>query len=128
MNWVSRLLALLLLSVWAVASVHCKLEVLPGMDFLKFCHADDAPAAPHAPCEDDGCAEVEDGNYRPEEQAASVPAPDLSMSPSLVALTPVEAVPRPSPAFGSESPPHLIRSWQFLARTALPPRAPSRPV
>ena len=118
-------MALTVLALWGLAAMHCKLEALPGLDFLKSCcFVDSAPASPRD-CESDGCGTVEDGNYRAEEQNAAAPQPLLIlalMSPLVEARLPELQAP-PFPA--SESPPELPKIWQFSHRTALPPRAPS---
>jgi len=116
---------MLTLALWGLASMHCTLEGVHGLDFLKSCcFVDSAPSAPQD-CEGDGCGEVEDGQYRPEEQTASAPQPLIV----LALLSSVFEVPLPELQaalfVASESPPELPRVWQFSHRTALPPRAPS---
>lgn len=124
-NRVSRALSMLLLSVWAVASMHCKLEALPGWEFLRFCHAEESPADHATGCAEDACAEIEDGNYRPEEPISPVPAPEFAAAliflPRLLALPAPSRPPRPI----AGSPPHLLASRHFADRSAPSPRAPS---
>lgn len=105
--------------------MHCKLEVLPGFDFLKSCcFVDSAPSAPKD-CESDGCGAVEDGGYRAEEQTISAPQPLLVLAVLFSAIeVPIPELPACS-FVTSESPPELPRTWQFSLRTALPVRAPS---
>lgn len=118
-------IALIILALWSLAAMHCRLEVLPGFDFLKSCcFAGSASSAPKD-CESDGCGAVEDGGYRAEEQTASAPQPLLVLA---VLFAVVEAT-RPElqacSLVTSESPPEIPKIWQFSLRAALPVRAPS---
>jgi len=122
----TKAVAVVVLALWGLAAMHCKLEVLPGLDFLKksCCFADSAPSSPKN-CESDGCGAVEYGSYRAEEQNAAAPQPLLI----LALISPVMEAPLPAlpgVCFSeSQAPPELHRIWQFSYRTALPPRAPS---
>lgn len=120
-----KVTAMLTLVLWGLASMHCTLEGVPGLGFLKTCcFLDSASAAPQD-CESDGCSSVEDGQYRPEEQTVSAPQPLLI----LTLLAPVIEAPPPATQAvlltASEFPPELPKVWQFSQRAALPPRAPS---
>jgi hypothetical protein len=121
----TRIAAVVALALWGLASMHCKLEAVPGLEFLRSCCFADAASDGHKDCESDGCSAVEDGNYRAEEQNVSAPQPVLL--PALLSTT-IEA---PLPGFEAHPfvaptpPPELPRSWQFSFRTALAPRAPS---
>lgn len=117
--------ALIVLALWGLAVMHCKLEAVPGFDFLKSCcFVDSEPSSP-TDCESDGCGAVEDGGYRSEEQTASAPPPLLI----LALLSAVIEAPMPElqvcSFVSSHPPPELPKTWQFSYRTALPPRAPS---
>ena len=121
----TKVFAMLTLALWGLASMHCTLEALPGLDFLKTCcFADTAPSS-QSGCETDGCGAVEDAGYRPEEQPVSAPLPLLILAAlaSAPEATPFEFQTRS--VVGSLSPPELPQAWQFSYRTALPPRAPS---
>ena len=121
----AKTIAMLTLALWGLAAMHCTLEGVPGFGFLKSCcFVDSAPAAPQD-CEDDGCGEVEDGQYRSEEQTVSAPVPLLVLSFLLPVWEATAPPARPQPVLPSGSPPELPRAWQFSYRTALPPRAPS---
>jgi len=113
------------LVLWGLAAMHCQLELLPGLDFLKSCCLVEATASSSNTCESEGCCALEDGNYRPEEQTAVAPQP--IRFPALLAAT-IEA-PLPELPICSfvviPSPPELLKVWQFSRRTARPPRAPS---
>ena len=121
----ARCFALMVLALWGLAAMHCKLEALPGMAFLRSCCFADSSSASPKDCETDSCGAVEDGKYRPEELNASAPHPVLV---SALLLAAIEA-PLPElmahPFTVAKPPPELPRSWQFSLRAALPPRAPS---
>ncbi|MCX6922123.1 MAG: hypothetical protein NT154_02720 [Verrucomicrobia bacterium] len=121
--------AVAIATLWVAAGAHCRLEVLPGLEFLSCCQhteAEKTPAHHEKDCGDDGCATIELGFYKVSKQQVSpvkpllafvawlVPSPgnwQASASDPLVSIAP--------------SPPELVPLWQFLQRTALPPRAPS---
>ena len=116
-------------TLWVAASFHCRLEVLPGFEFLSCCQhseSEQSPAHHEKECNDDGCAAVELGLYRPETPQ------EVSVMPLLTLVTLLSPLPERAQvsAFDhqisiSSSPPELPKSWQFYQRTALPPRAPS---
>lgn len=125
MTKLTKLFAVLTLALWGLASMHCTLEALPGLDFLKTCcFADTAPSS-HQGCESDGCAAVEDGSYRAEEQPVFAPQPLLAHALLTSVTEPMRSELQAPFPVGSLAPPELPRSWQFSRRTALPPRAPS---
>ena len=111
------------------ASFHCRLEVLPGFEFLSCCQhsgSKQSPAHHEKECNDDGCAAVERGFYKPETPQDAPVTPSLALP---AWLSPLPELSRDS-AFDhlisiSSSPPELPKAWQFSQRTALPPRAPS---
>jgi hypothetical protein len=125
---VSRLakaIVFVVLALWGLAAMHCKLEVLPGFDFLKSCcFVGSAPSSPKS-CEGDGCCAVENGSYLAEEQSAAAPQPLL-----IPALLPA-VIEAPLLEFSgicfseSKAPPELSRFWQFSYRAARLARAPS---
>jgi hypothetical protein len=120
----TKVFALLTLALYGLASMHCALEGVPGLDFLKTCcFVDSAPSAPQD-CDSDECA-VENESYRAEEQTVSAPQPLLifALLSSMIEAPMPELQARFSVA--SQTPPELPKVWQFSHRTALPPRAPS---
>ena len=125
MSKLTRYIALMVVALWGVASMHCKLEAVPGLQFLKTCCFMDSPSSSPKDCDSDGCSTVEDGKYRPEEQTASAPQPALILAllPAVIEV-PLPAF-EPHPFVAGRPPPELPRSWQFSFRTALAPRAPS---
>jgi hypothetical protein len=112
-----------------MASFHCRLEVLTGFEFLSCCQhsgSEQSPAHHEKECNDDGCAAVERGLYRPETPQ------DAPVMPLLALATLLSPLPEHAQVSVfdhlvsiSSSPPELPKAWQFFQRTALPPRAPS---
>ena len=117
------MLFLVLAFAWAPITWHCNLEVLPVLDFLACCS--DNAAAPHqdSDCDEDGCAVVESGNYKTQDEHIDVaPPPLVSWLVDLASAGPIDET---SQSVLATSPPEELRIWQFVLRTALPVRAPS---
>lgn len=124
MSKLGKVVVLAVLALWGLATMHCKLEALPGLDFLKCCCPGEPPPSGHTDCESDGCGAVEEGGYRAEEQTASAPLPPLLLadrSAVMAALLAELRNPDPVPS----PPPEIPRAWQFALRAARSPRAPS---
>lgn len=134
------------LAFWLAGSNHCRLEQLPGMQFLACAPADCASdtnahdessdctghensGCPEDACAGDSCAEVEGAFYQSGKLRVKAEAPALaSTNPLLAVLTLAAFDPSPVlqfPPSDSDSPPELPRLWQFTQRAAAPPRAPS---
>lgn len=115
-----------LLGLWLGATNHCKLEEIPGLNFLVCC--DHEAGAPHQDedCDNDTCAQVEDGLYKTEDSKVAALPPGLLL---VGCLSPAAEERSPSRfqivGFCTIAPPELPVTWQFSSRTALPPRAPS---
>ena len=120
------LVTLLLVALWPLATSHCNLEQLAGLEFLA-CADEPAAVAPHQDnsCETDSCASVESGFYKTEDGSQLVPTPSLVPSAFLTAVLAEAAQPASIRQISHFAPPDLPRVWQFSFRTALPPRAPS---
>jgi hypothetical protein len=99
---------------------HCSWESVIGGDFFKC-----APVAEKGDCsgEDDACASVESASYKTPEAALDVPVPSFSFV--LFQLPVLAAPPAQQVAPVTAAPSEIPTSWQFVSRTALPPRAPS---
>ncbi len=118
-----------IVTLWVAASFHCRLEVLTGFEFLSCCqHSETEPSPAHheQECNDDGCAAVERGFYKP---ARLENAPLIPLLALVAWLSPLPQQEQ-ADAFvqsvsSSSSPPELSQAWQFLQRTAQAPRAPS---
>lgn len=117
-------LLLVMAFAWAPITWHCGLEVLPILDFLACCdHEEESAAHQDDDCEQDGCAVVESGNYKTQEQQVFVAPPQIARWwAELVAPRPIDQLYQEIPA---TSPPEDLRTWQFVVRAALPVRAPS---
>jgi hypothetical protein len=115
-----RITVFLVLALWLVATQHCKLEKITGLEFLR-CASD---TATQSDCEGDSCASVEGGDYKLSDNQRVAP---VLLMVAAVAL-PIAEVPaateccsKPPPS----PPPEIPKAWQFITRTASPPRAPS---
>lgn len=117
-------MAAVLALLWLPLSSHCTWEHLPGLELFS-CHSE-AETEPHQDddCQTDGCAAVETGSYKIEEQPASIPAQLLL--PCLTSMLPTgTTTPLNLGSAPASPPPELSRNWQFAFRAAAPPRAPS---
>jgi hypothetical protein len=106
-----------MLALWLPATNHCRLETLPGLDFL-LC---DASAPGDLDCEGDACGPVEKVPYKSADSRvvlvdipALIPAiaTAVESQPQIGITDPITFVDPPPP-------------WQFSLRAAKPPRAPS---
>ena len=125
MSRLTKVIAVVALALWGLATMHCDLEQVPGFGFLAWCHPQETAPQQSHDCGGDTCSEVESALYKTEQQTVTVPMPVLAVSfllPLWDASAPTCA-PKPVPLH--PSPPELPRLWQFFYRTALPPRAPS---
>src|SRR5262245_17384941 len=120
-----RFAVLTILTVWGLAAMHCKLEVLPGLEFLECCCNVETNTPSPKDCENDGCGTIEDGSYRSEEERVSAPQPVLLLGLLAGLIEAPQPVFQPASFVGSPLPPELPKVWQFSLRAALPPRAPS---
>ena len=127
---VLRFLAALVLAVlWLPATVHCGLEASGLLENSEAgcCAHDEAADEQNADCEHGACEVVESGDYQPAHNFLKVSAPvAVEGFVSLIELA-VEAIqpPESDARPRAESPPEIRRTWQFLARAALLPGAPS---
>ena len=117
------------MAFWLFATQHCGLEaagLFAGHDDLMEGRSCCTTAGG---CENDGCATVEDGAYRPDQGSLVVPAPSLTAVGWLiscdVALPKKTQSERPSRSEPFERPLDWVTTWQFVQRAALSPRAPS---
>lgn len=126
MNLVRRWLTLGLVALWPVLTSHCQLEAIASLGFLVCCEHDDAIPHQDSDCDTDGCAVIEGGFYKIEEDDVMVASPEeaLGMVPKRLPTAPTATE---SVCFSANTavPPELPSSWQFSFRAALPPRAPT---
>ena len=117
---------LVLVTLWVMASNHCRLEHIPALAFMTCCDHDDSAGSQDKDCEADGCAAVENQLYKADTSQRVTPAPTVLLthflSPVLAELLAPAAS---SHVLPDAAPMELPRVWQFSYRTALPPRAPS---
>ena len=108
--------------LWVPITSHCKLELIPGLEFLHC--AGDTPTKSN--CEGDSCQTVESGAYKTQDNDDLVPLPVVTVDLSVL-VPPAEMSAPESGSVGifTASPPELPKVWQFVYRTALPVRAPS---
>ena len=125
-----RFLAALVLAVlWLPATLHCGLEASGLLEKSEAgcCAHDESGDEQTADCEQGACELVESGDYQPAWNLLKVSAPVAVdgfvwlMEIAVEAMQPPEGDAPPR----AESPPELRRTWQFLARAALLPGAPS---
>jgi hypothetical protein len=119
-------MVLLVALAWAPLTSHCRIEAVPGFEFLR-CSTDSPPSNEGGdPCDDGGCCSIESAKYQPIRQQ------DVT-SVVLVAILPSDGIGRVEqrlpagacPWISSVAPAHLSSTWQFSRRAALPVRAPS---
>ena len=120
-KWLKTLSVLALLALWLGATNHCRLEQIPGLEFLQC--ASDTEA--NSNCDGDGCEVVENSLYKVDDAQAVAVVP--AFVGAVFLLPTVEQTPPPPllSDFSTVASPELPGTWQFSYRTALPPRAPS---
>lgn len=131
-NWLRRIIALVLLALWLPATSHCALETVLGVvnDHCESsCSHDfaggDADAAAHLAA--DSCDVVESGAFKPVLESLAAPAPSLWV---LVCLSCVHAVvlaearPLAPPAWSADNPDSWVPARHLARRAIAPARAP----
>jgi hypothetical protein len=127
MKSIRTALTLLLAILWLPVTSHCLiLESVSSLDFLSCCAHEEATAHHEDDCATDFCAVVENAQYKSSLQRVTAPSMDMygffELPPLLATtLTPTAIGPHQS----NDALARLPVAWQFSARTALPPRAPS---
>lgn len=117
--------ALILAVFWLPLTMHCQLELLPGMAFLACCPHHQSPHQDND-CDEDCCAVIESGHYSAQILPVEIPVPLLGAFNYLAEELEFHSFPPEShfPILRSV-PPDTPLPWQFVFRAALPPRAPS---
>ena len=110
--------------VWALLASHCRIESIPGFEFLRCGTEAQEPGGDH--CRDNGCCSVESAQYHSSRQDDIAPVVVADLAPFDNSQAPERSLP-PEICLGvlTTGPPGLLKSWQFSSRAALPPRAPS---
>ena len=114
---------------WVLLTSHCKIEAMPGFDFLR-CATDIHPPTESEsggdPCKDAGCCSIESAQYHAPRQQENATVAVVVVVPADNFGVVEQSLPKEvSLGILTAAPPELPSSWQFLSRTALPPRAPS---
>jgi len=121
-GFVKTVVTLLMLAVWPLASMHCKLETLTGLEFLRCEVADNGTKD----CQGDDCKNVEEAAFKAPDSQNVLPAaiflPDAFRIVQLIQESSRAAEPT---ANLNRIPPELPTGWLFSYRVAPPPRAPS---
>jgi hypothetical protein len=119
----------LLALTWVLLTSHCKIEAMPGFEFLRCATDIHAPAESESggdPCKDVGCCSIESAQYHAPRQHELAPVVVLAIVPADNFGVVEQSLPKEvSLGILTAAPPELPTSWQFLSRTALPVRAPS---
>ena len=124
-----NILFVLVAFAWLPMTSHCRLEAVPGFEFLaciseNVCHGE-SKSQQSVP-EQSGCCSIEKSHYKSDQLRITLPTPEMlaiAATPSfdLASILPAEVC----VGILNTGPPELRSSWQFSFRTALPARAPS---
>jgi len=121
---VRNILVVLLAVAWLPMTAHCRLEIVPGLEFLACQSESESSDNESSDCAE--CCSVEKSQYRIGQHRLMVAPPNL---PPLSFVPVADLANTFSGTVGREVlavvPPELPRCWQFAFRTASPPRAPS---
>ncbi len=113
---------------WVLLTSHCKLEGIPGFEFLH-CATDIHEAAESEtggdPCEDSGCCSFESAQYHATRQQEIAPTfVSAFVPPGRLGVVENRLPDEIRLGIPNAAPPELSSSWRFVSRAALPPRAP----
>ena len=121
-KWLKTITVVGLLGLWLAAINHCRLEQIPILSFLS-CNGE---ASQDDDCQTDGCAQVENGLYKTENNHIRVSTPAFTLVNFLALSAESLVCDQTSPSRDLEfAPPEIPVGWQFSFRAAAPPRAPS---
>jgi hypothetical protein len=121
-----KIVAVLVLAVWAACTACCTSENLSGGAAVACCnedggHSGQAPSAPgHCVC-----GAIQAGGYVSADSAVSIPLPLEGVVLLVVVPEPADLARRPGIVEPASSPPWIVEPWQFSLRAALAARAPS---
>lgn len=121
-----RIVAILLVAIWLPAVAHCRVENLIGVEC---CAKADSAETQKQGCEGEVCDALEAGFIKASSDQLTVAAPQLCAC--LICCAEVAAPEVSAPLVTgiieqATAPPEIRQSRHFLARTALPARAPDR--
>lgn len=112
---------------WLPAALHCAVDQAGLFDSAPACCDHEEDRAPDDRACSERCAVFDRGINKTSTENPTLSAPVLLVL--VDRLVPIEvklAVTPAGLAKAADSPPELARTWQFVARAALPPRAPSK--
>ena len=121
MKSLRKVITLVLLAIWPVVVIHCKLESISGLEFLRC--ATDLPD--DSDCQGDGCETVEGATYKNPDQQRVLSQPLLVQVWTALLSTVDCELTDSSLVVAPQVPPELPKTWQFSSRAAPPVRAPS---
>lgn len=116
--------AFVLAGLWLPVTSHCALEEAGLIDEVA---CDGAAADDASRCGRDSCSTVEASHYRMSHAPTMASAPVLLLCGEVYAVIPPAEtiIVAPIAPERTDCPPELPRTWHFVARAALPVRAPS---
>jgi hypothetical protein len=125
-RFLRNILCVLAALAWLPMTAHCRLESIPGLEFLACLTESNCHGQQGSNRGDAGCCSAEKSQYTTEQLRVTLPSPDwlpISSAPllDLANVLPAEV----SIGILTAGPPKLTVSWQFSSRTALLARAPS---
>ena len=124
-RWLLNMFVVLLMAFFSLAQVaHCHEGRLSNLESVACC-GNSTEGGSHATC-GGTCKVVETRLNKTEEKKRVAPQPEVPrwLTTSLIALVLSDSETNLGNPF-ADVPPEFPQSWQFLARTALPVRAPS---
>lgn len=129
-NWLRRIVALVLLALWVPATSHCAIGTILDWTADEHCLA----ACSHEAAGDDGhpandvCATLENGAIKPAVHLLAAPAPSFTILACLSCLHAAllaEAEPAAPPAWSGKHPDAWVPARHLAVRAVAPARAPS---
>ena len=116
----------LLAFTWVMLASHCRIEAMPGFEFLRCAPDVHTSNEGGDPCKDSGCCSVEFAQYHAPRQHEIAPVIVFAIVPADNFGVVEQSLPKEvSLGILTAAPPELPTSWQFSHRKALPVRAPS---
>jgi hypothetical protein len=124
-RWLKFIAVVGLLGLWLAAVNHCRLEQIPALGFLSCC--EEGGNSQDDDCQTDGCASLEDGLYKTENNQVQIVTPVFVLIefPALQGKSVDGSDESGRSVLLNFAPPEFPTSWQFFLRAAAPPRAPS---
>jgi len=110
--------------LWLPLTAHCQLESIPALKFLA-CDLDCHSPGQTSDTGDTGCCALEKVQYKSSQIRVELPSPDLLPLLAILFADPAALLSDDAAMPLTVTPPELPRTWHFLSRAALPPRAPS---